>query len=921
MKFLFMQKRCSNSTLGGWHKAPGCVKSKLLSVLLFLLIQVLSHGQYLSGLAADKSFPLYTTYAAALERSQFVLDEGYHFQYYRPESGADLMTDTGGDIGLGFFMNGQWIYQTADMYRPVTIRASYPDIVVYELWPFENIKVTASFLVYSSVSAALHIAVDNMGATPASLSVIPFMRKKGVPFRNVSFINNGISFFHEEIPDGWTISHNVPYTDSIRNYFSMSGKPDDYFSFYSEAGEPFQYPFPDVKGQKAKLLLHGRVFSPGKERYQSAEQDVRMQVFPFDDDRRMITENLPVPGSNAFALSSDGYFRLEAGLLNDHRKYMLMVEDRKSGWSYNGVLTKSLIEKQRNDIYLENKQLSETVKNVQVKQLNENTRISWPGEAKGMVYDVYKRAYPDLYFEKIASGVRDHFFLDRNVPGNKITGYIVIKKDGRGNRSIHSEEVFNLPQTRFSDYTVRPGNQKNANAPFARIVGMKKNIVVPPGGQQTLAIQRTVAPLSQPETMLFSQAEEALLLQHAGFVKANERLFSQTPQLAFKDREKEALYWSCNNMMRQVFYPAEGKSSYNYYVFSREPTWGWGHGGQVFHESIAMLSYAYIDPVSAMNSQRVYRERQYPSGYINYRTGAYLDEIIEHNGQLTSSAPWYAWLNWEIYGITKDRAFLEEMYESSKKFYRFVVANRDADGDGLCEWGGEAILESVRDALVAVWDEVGYPNHFESLDLNCMLVNEAKSLEKMADELGLTNEALQWKEDYTGRSRLINSVFWDEENGFYYNVNKIDHSFTFKAKDDLKRDEIIGFLPLWAGIATPERAKRLVEKLTDTATFWRAYGVPSLSAKDPYYNPKGYWNGPVWVEWNFLVMRGLLNYGYREQAATLVNRICKGMIEVLKKDHNLWEFYSPDEAWGGYHKTYIWAGIINKMMMETDYSD
>jgi hypothetical protein len=32
------------------------------------------------------------------------------------------------------------------------------------------------------------------------------------------------------------------------------------------------------------------------------------------------------------------------------------------------------------------------------------------------------------------------------------------------------------------------------------------------------------------------------------------------------------------------------------YVFSREPTWGWGHDGQVFHESLSMLAYALFDP-------------------------------------------------------------------------------------------------------------------------------------------------------------------------------------------------------------------------------------------------------------------------------------------------------------------------------------
>ncbi len=42
------------------------------------------------------------------------------------------------------------------------------------------------------------------------------------------------------------------------------------------------------------------------------------------------------------------------------------------------------------------------------------------------------------------------------------------------------------------------------------------------------------------------------------------------------------------------------------------------------------------------------------------------------------------------------------------------------------------------------------------------------------------------------------------------------------------------------------------------------------------------------------------------------------MIAQLKKDHDFWEFYSPDEAWAGYHRTYIWAGIIDRMLLDVD---
>ncbi|MEJ2536807.1 MAG: trehalase family glycosidase, partial [Calditrichia bacterium] len=113
-----------------------------------------------------------------------------------------------------------------------------------------------------------------------------------------------------------------------------------------------------------------------------------------------------------------------------------------------------------------------------------------------------------------------------------------------------------------------------------------------------------------------------------------------------------------------------------------------------------------------------------------------------------------------------------------------------------------------------------------------------------------------------------------------------------------------------------EQAKSLIEKLTDPEKFWRQYGVPSLSADDSYYNPKGYWNGPVWVEWDMLIVHGLKQYGYDELAKELTMRVARNMIEQLKKDHQLWEFYSPDDQWAGYHRQYIWAGTINRMLID-----
>ncbi len=105
-------------------------------------------------------------------------------------------------------------------------------------------------------------------------------------------------------------------------------------------------------------------------------------------------------------------------------------------------------------------------------------------------------------------------------------------------------------------------------------------------------------------------------------------------------------------------------------------------------------------------------------------------------GERTTSAPFYSWVNWEVYRIAKDRveakAFLEETYRSGAAFAEFLLKNRDRDGDGLLEWGGHAVLESVRDSLVPIWDLLGKddpkaPSLVEALDLSVMVVQELHS--------------------------------------------------------------------------------------------------------------------------------------------------------------------------------------------------
>jgi hypothetical protein len=428
---------------------------------------------------------------------------------------------------------------------------------------------------------------------------------------------------------------------------------------------------------------------------------------------------------------------------------------------------------------------------------------------------------------------------------------------------------------------------------------------------------------------LMAEVNNALKIDIQPFIDKNVALFANIPRIEFERPEERMMYLSAFNLARGCMLPPSGETSYNHYVFSREPLWGWGHGHQVLHESLSMLAYVYLDPVSAQNSQRVYMEQQGDDGLIAYRHGPRGPQTYPHKNMPTTSAPFFSWINWEIYKVSMDKIFLEEAYESGVKYTNWLIKNRDADKDGTFEWGPYGIIENVRDWYNAVFqvsaeryldvDKEDISDELECLDLSLMMVKEMRCLAEMAAEMNLKKESGIWKERADQLSKLINERMWDKESRFFYSVNKADHGFYFMTRD-LRREEIIGFLPLWAKAVSYERADELIEKLTDPAKFWRKFGVPTLAADDEWYSPYvDYcckWNGPVWLLWDYMVFEGLKNYGYDDLAAELSDKMINAVELQLSRNHNFWESYSPDNEVLNCPPNYIWDAIIAKMMID-----
>ena len=271
-----------------------------------------------------------------------------------------------------------------------------------------------------------------------------------------------------------------------------------------------------------------------------------------------------------------------------------------------------------------------------------------------------------------------------------------------------------------------------------------------------------------------------------------------------------------------------------------------------------------------------------------YRIGPYAVRTFPGEGQRTSSAPFLSWTNWEVYRLARDprrkgagnvdaddaRRFLRQALGAGESFMRFWSDHRDSDHDGLFEWGGNAVLESVRDSQVPIWDLLGKddptaPSLVDAVDLNSMLVREMQALGDIAQELGESASAARWRERADALAARINATMWDPETRFYYNVDRATNGFTVKtptgATLDLRARR--SSASCRCGRRGSDRAQALVQHPTNPRVLaaLACRHSPRTIPVEPRITRCCQWNGAVWLEWNYLVFTASAN-GYRREA-------------------------------------------------------
>jgi glycogen debranching enzyme len=220
---------------------------------------------------------------------------------------------------------------------------------------------------------------------------------------------------------------------------------------------------------------------------------------------------------------------------------------------------------------------------------------------------------------------------------------------------------------------------------------------------------------------------------------------------------------------------------------------------------------------------------------------------------------------------TGDRALLERHLATAEGCLSWIDEYGDRDGDGFQEYATRSPAGYENMGWKDSGDAVVYPDGalVKGPKALCELQGYVYAawlrMAEVFDALGKVRRARALRAKAADLFDRFNSVFWDEELGFYA------YALDGDKKKVLTVASNAGHC-LLSGIVPTERARRVVDRLM-APDMWTGWGIRTLSADNPAFNPYNYQTGSVWPHDNAIIALGFKFYGFSAEAARIAHDI------------------------------------------------
>lgn len=269
----------------------------------------------------------------------------------------------------------------------------------------------------------------------------------------------------------------------------------------------------------------------------------------------------------------------------------------------------------------------------------------------------------------------------------------------------------------------------------------------------------------------------------------------------------------------------------------------------------------------------------YETGLDN--TPPWMNRLREH------SRPWWV--------AIIEAVHIDKLINVTRRDTRHIPANeRMTNSDALIIWD---IIRRLRRKQYDI-DKILHRSLYmiEDVSFNSMLVRNNTLLRKIAAEarIKLPKTLLENMEI----SEAALEQLWDDQFSTYFSRDFISNKL-------IREPTIAGLMPLYAGTIIKDRADKLVNILNNSHAFWLKFPVPSVPRNVRGFDQNRYWQGPTWINTNWMLIDGLKRMGYTNEAEKL-------KISTLNMMHEqgVWEYYNPLSGRGLGSADFSWSAAL-----------
>lgn len=235
------------------------------------------------------------------------------------------------------------------------------------------------------------------------------------------------------------------------------------------------------------------------------------------------------------------------------------------------------------------------------------------------------------------------------------------------------------------------------------------------------------------------------------------------------------------------------------------------------------------------------------------------------------ATPLYLILLHEAWRWTGDASLVSQHLDTAERCLEWIDRYGDRDGDGFQEYGTRSDDGYENQGWKDAGDAIPYPDGslVKSPKALCELQGYVYDawvrMAEVYESLGRTDRAGELRAKAAALFERFNKAFWDDELGFY--ALGLDAN-----KKPIRTIASNAGHCLWSGIVPPDRAAKVVARLM-APDMWSGWGVRTLSADHPAFNPNSYHTGSVWPHDNAIIAMGFKRYGYTNEAALIARSL------------------------------------------------